>query len=212
MTGAAARASHGSTRTGTGRRPGRGPRAVHDRARDPALRRRRPRPPEHGGRDPLAPRRPARAARYQDHELGVIAERLGVALRDRHGSDERDGVILRFTLAEGHARSGRRVPRAQPAAERRDRGRKALDGELEEAGVTEPNVTSAMEKKGVGLKADERSYPPVRSGRARRSRSTEVNSRDRDRAIPSRRRSTRSAAASLRCSLPRCRSRAQDRR
>lgn len=99
---------------------------------------------------------PPEPLEYQDHELGVLNVSASPYAIDMDPM-KRDGVILRFTLAEDTLDQGAafRVLNPQPDVETAG---EALDGELEEAGVTEPNVTSAMEKKGVGLKADERSY------------------------------------------------------
>jgi len=99
---------------------------------------------------------PPEPLEYQDHELGTMNVSIGPYSSEMDPM-KRDGVIFRFTVTEDELDQGAafRVLNPQPNVESAG---EALDSELEEAGVTEPNVVTAMDKKGVGLKADERDY------------------------------------------------------
>lgn len=99
---------------------------------------------------------PPEPLEYRDHELGTMNVSIGPYSSEMDPM-KRDGVIFRFTVTEDELDQGSafRVLNPQPNVEAAG---EALDSELEEAGVSEPNATSAMDKKGVGLKVDERGY------------------------------------------------------
>lgn len=93
---------------------------------------------------------------YRDHELGTLNVTIEPYTSDLV-SEKRDGVVFRIKLVEDQLdapsqfRELTSAPNAQNAGD-------TLDQELEEAGVSEPNVITSLDRAGVGLTNAERGF------------------------------------------------------